>query len=227
MDTVNNMVGNVESEVSKDLNEVGKLVNYTEDQAVNFVKKLTDNRVLDLYLKYMGITLVSPAALVPFGLLLGRDFFEYAVKRLSQSGGRLPEIPDDIPVVDDELFGFYLKILGLGSLSTVSPMTLVPLGVIMYLYDSFVKNQVGGGGCSGRRKMHGAGGCSGRRKMHGGNYFDFQSGLSPLVDTSVPPPAVMGQYYAVPPSLVMTPVVVQPVTPTQTGGLYRLYNRRY
>lgn len=227
MDTVNNMVGNVESEVSKDLNEVGKLVNYTEEQAVNFVKKLTDNRVLDLYLKYMGITLVSPAALVPFGLLLGRDFFEYAVKRLSQSGGRLPEIPDDIPVVDDELFGFYLKILGLGSLSTVSPMTLVPLGVVMYLYDSFVKNQVGGGGCSGKRKMRGAGGSSRRRKMHGGNYFDFQSGLSPLVDTSVPPPAVMGQYYAVPPSLVMTPVVVQPVTPTQTGGLYRLYNRRY
>ena len=215
MDTVNNMVGNVESEVSKDLNEVSKLVNYTEEQAVNFVKKLTDNRVLDLYLKYMGITLVSPVALVPFGLLLGRDFFEYAVKRLSQSGGRLPEIPDDIPVVDDELFGFYLKILGLGSLSTVSPMTLVPLGVVMYLYDSFVKNQVGGGGCTRKRKMH------------GGNYFDFQSGLSPLVDTSVPPPAVMGQYYAVPPSLVMTPVVVQPVTPTQTGGLYRLYNRRY
>lgn len=137
-----------ENILSQDLNSLSSALDYTEKESMNFLKKLTNNRVLDLYLKYMGITLISPAALVPFGLLLGRDFFEYSVNKLSQVGGRIPKIPSNLPIVDDELFGFYLKMLGLGSLSNISPITLIPLGIVMYLYDNFVVNQVGGGRCS-------------------------------------------------------------------------------
>ena len=147
---VNNNIQNVGNILSNDFDVVSDTLKYSENQVYNFLRKLSDNRILDLYLKYMGISILSPAALVPFGLILGRDFFEYAVKKLTQSGGELPRfvprIPDDIPAVDDELFGNTLKLLGLGSLSTIAPTTLIPLGLLMYIYDNFVmeKSLVGG-----------------------------------------------------------------------------------
>ena len=41
-----------------------------------FVKSLVGNRVLDLYLKYKGITILTTATLVPVALLLGKNAFE-------------------------------------------------------------------------------------------------------------------------------------------------------
>ena len=107
-----------------------------------FVKRLVNNRVLDVYLKYMGIKLLSTATLVPFALILGKNLFENSVKEIisnDQQGGSL--IPKNLPVLDDKLLGNYLKLMGVTTLS-VSPNTLIPLGVLMIVYQMYQSGQI-------------------------------------------------------------------------------------
>ena len=104
----------------------------------NFASGLVGNRVLDLYLKYNGIKMLTTATLVPVALILGRDMFEHLIKQ--QQGGKL-KIPEDLPVIDDPLIGNSLKLAGVTSLANVTPYTLVPIG--------------GGGHGGGGRSMRG------------------------------------------------------------------------
>ena len=109
----------------------------------NFASSLVGSRVLDLYLKYKGIKMLTTATLVPVALILGKDMFEEVVMSESQTGGK---IPDNLPALDDPLVGTYLKLAGIGSLTTITPSTLVPLGVLMLLYDVYEDGQLMGGG---------------------------------------------------------------------------------
>lgn len=257
---VNNNLQNVGNMISDDLNLVNDTFKYTENQVYSFLRKLSDNRVLDLYLKYMGISILSPAALVPFGLILGKDFFQYAFQKLSQSGGQLsnfvPRIPDNIPAVDDELFGNTLKLLGLGTLSAIAPTTLVPLGLLMYIYDNFVTNKTLTGGrvtmpaqyfnpkATGNYTLSVPPHSNGypynppTRPQQGGNYFSSASNYGPYVDlqldSALPPVSVLeNQLYD---GQMAGPYVeaatsgngVSP-TPTQGGGSkhYKPVNLRF
>lgn len=104
------------------------------NKAYKFVHKFIDNRVLDIYLKYLGITTLTPTTLVPIALIYGQQAFKKALKYMKsqeQSGG-------SIPVLDNNLVGTYLKIAGLSQLS-LSPHTLVPLGLAMAIYKAFSK----------------------------------------------------------------------------------------
>ena len=103
----------------------------------NFTQGLVSNRVLDLYLKYMGITTLTTATLVPLALIMGNTYFEDAVNYIrssDQSGGVF--LDNKIPVLDDELIGNYLKLSGL-TLLNLSPNTLIPLGILMIIYNMF------------------------------------------------------------------------------------------
>ena len=106
----------------------------SESKAYQFVNKFIDNRILDIYLKYLGITTLTPTTLVPIALIYGqkafKDFLNY-MKHQEQTGG-------SIPVLDNKLVGTYLKIAGLSQLS-LSPHTLVPLGLAMAIYKTFYK----------------------------------------------------------------------------------------
>ena len=108
-------------------------------------KKIIGNRALDLYLKYAGIKTLTTATLVPFSLILGGEYLSALLKK-EQVGGFLP---DDLPVIDNEIVGNYLKLAGLSVLD-ITPSTLLPLGVVMIIYDLAIKNmkdksQSGGG----------------------------------------------------------------------------------
>ena len=107
-----------------------------------FGSDLVGNRVFDLYLKYMGIKTLTSATLVPVALLLGKDAMENFLMDVQQTGGA---ILDDLPVLDDPLVGNYLKLAGLSTLE-ISAGTLVPLGVLMLVYDLYMnqENQKGG-----------------------------------------------------------------------------------
>jgi hypothetical protein len=111
----------------------------------SFVKQMSDNRVLDIYLKYLGITLLTPATLVPIALIMGKETFQQVVNdmkkndKIVQDGGE-GFLDIRIPIIDSNLVGNGLKLAGLTALN-VSPYTLVPLGVLMYIYDKFSKGE--------------------------------------------------------------------------------------
>ena len=113
------------------------------EKVEGFLEKIVDNRIFDLYLKYLGITLLSPATLVPIALIMGKQTFEEVVKnikkndRLIQQGGE-GFLDIRVPIVDDKIIGTGLKLAGITAL-TISPYTLVPLGVLMYIYEEFLK----------------------------------------------------------------------------------------
>ena len=100
-----------------------------------FVKRAYGNRVIDLFAKYQGLKTLTSATLVPFALILGRDALEDFLKEDAQMGGSL--IPSNLPLLDDPLLGNYLKIAGLSTLQ-LSGNTLVPLGIIAVLYNSYI-----------------------------------------------------------------------------------------
>ena len=118
-----------------DLNEASK-------KLYKFGSDLVGNRVFDLYLKYMGIKTLTSATLVPVALLLGKDAMESFLMDVEQTGGA---VLDDLPVLDDPLVGNYLKLAGLSTLE-ITTNTLVPLGVLMLVYDLYMnrENQKGG-----------------------------------------------------------------------------------
>ena len=121
------------------------------DKLVNFVKKVNDNRILDIYIKYMGIKTLTTSTLVPLGLIMGQDVLTKAInfiinsdKHTNQIGGNYLE--QKIPVLDDNLIGSYLKLAGLTAIN-LSPATLIPLGIIMSMYEIYNRdsNKKGGG----------------------------------------------------------------------------------
>jgi hypothetical protein len=121
-----------------------------DENVEQFLEKVVDNRVLDLYLKYLGITLLTPATLVPIALIMGKNVFEQVVKDIKANDKEIQQggegfLNVDIPILDDEIVGTGLKLAGITAL-TVSPYTLVPLAVIMYIYTLFEseKLQLGG-----------------------------------------------------------------------------------
>ena len=92
----------------------------------------------------MGIKALTTSTLVPLSLIMGKDLFEQSVNYIvkeEQSGGNYLE--DKIPLLDDDLIGNYLKISGLTTLS-LSPHTLIPLGILMTLYHLNLNKQEGG-----------------------------------------------------------------------------------
>lgn len=111
------------------------------DNIESFVRNVADNRVLDLYLKYLGITLLTPSTLVPIALIMGKETFQQVVKDIKENDNIVQSGGDGfldvrIPIIDDDLVGNGLKLAGLTALN-VSPYTLVPLGVLMYIYDRY------------------------------------------------------------------------------------------
>jgi hypothetical protein len=100
------------------------------------VKRVWGNRVLDLFLKYNGIKMLTSATLVPLALIKGRDILEDVLKG-KQRGGAL--IPKNIPMLDDPLIGNYLKLAGL-SAASITLDTLVPLGIVATLYNIYENN---------------------------------------------------------------------------------------
>ena len=111
----------------------------------SWLKKILGNRVFDLYVKYMGIKTLNTATLVPFGLILSRDYIEAFLKE-DQVGGSFLE--KDLPFIDNKLVGTYLKLVGL-SVMDLTPHTLVPLGAAMVLYDLALRDMIGGYGQQG------------------------------------------------------------------------------
>ena len=75
----------------------------------SIINKLTSNRVLDLYLKYLGITALTSSTLVPLSLIMGKKLFEKSVDFITndkQEGGF--NLKNKIPLLDDDLIGNYL-----------------------------------------------------------------------------------------------------------------------
>ena len=113
----------------------------------DFASELVGNRVLDIYLKYKGIKMLTSATLVPFALLMGRDAFESYIKsRDKQTGG--VSLDSKLPALDDPLLGTYLKIAGLSALK-LTPQTLLPLGILMTVHELYLTGQRGGSRQSG------------------------------------------------------------------------------
>jgi hypothetical protein len=122
---------------------------FTMVNANRFLRKTINNRILDIYLKYLGITLLTPATLVPIALFMGQRTFSKVMTNIKkndskiQKGGRgfldKPHIPliKEIPILDDEIMGKILKISGLFALGSISPYTLIPVGLLMVLYEKY------------------------------------------------------------------------------------------
>lgn len=130
-----------------------------EKKLYRFIDAIVGNRVFDIYLKIMGISTLSSATLVPVALLLGKQEFVRYVDyiRKEQKGGQswedgqlvYPNFSDQklviqqggvhIPVLDAPAIGTFLKLAGLYNLP-LSPYTLIPLGVAMFIYDMAVRH---------------------------------------------------------------------------------------
>lgn len=105
----------------------------------DFAQSLVGNRVLDLYLKYLGVKTLTTATLVPVALIAGKSAMEKFLKNVEQKGGA------NLPVLDDPLIGNYLKLAGLSAVN-ITLDTLVPLGTLMFVYNLYInkENQNGG-----------------------------------------------------------------------------------
>ena len=116
----------------------GGKVQYGGVNVNKFLRQILGNRIFDVYLKYLGIKTLTTASLVPFGLLLGKDYIE---GMLSQKGGAI--LSTRIPFVDHPLVGSYLKLAGLSAVN-LTANTLIPLGILIVVYDLYSNQQQGG-----------------------------------------------------------------------------------
>lgn len=138
---VREIINNYGSEYKTTGGSLKQLGGDIESNIESFLEKVIDNRVLDIYLKYLGITLLTPATLVPIALIMGKNVFEKVVEDIKmndkqiQLGGK-GFLDVKIPILDDNVVGTGLKIAGITAL-TVTPYTLVPLAVLMYVYNVF------------------------------------------------------------------------------------------
>lgn len=115
-----------------------------------YASKLVNNRVLDLYLKALGITALTPVTLVPLSLIMGATTFSETVEDIlalekrasgSKKKGKKAKknVTDEmhIPILDDSVFGTYVKYTGAAVQLALSPITLVPLGFAIAIYEWF------------------------------------------------------------------------------------------
>tara|TARA_B100000900_G_scaffold389355_1_gene382175 strand:- start:285 stop:947 length:663 start_codon:yes stop_codon:yes gene_type:complete len=105
----------------------------TGGNMTSYVKRVYGNRVVDLFLKYKGIKMLTSSTLVPIALILGKNMLEKVLSG-KQVGGA---IPDDLPFLDDPLLGNYLKVTGLSALSLTMD-TMVPLSILAVLYNIYL-----------------------------------------------------------------------------------------
>ena len=127
-----------------------------------YASKIVNNRVLDLYLKGLGITVLTPTTLVPLALVMGATTFSDTVKDIlslekragstKKRSSKKSEKKDDmyIPILDDKVFGTYTKYTGAAVQLALSPFTLIPIGFAVAIYEWFQfmtekKEQEGGG----------------------------------------------------------------------------------
>ena len=108
-----------------------------------FATGITNNRIFDLYLKYIGVTVLTTGTLVPVALVLGNDALADFLKKNKQTGGNI--LKNNLPIIDDPLIGNYLKLAGIASIN-ITANTLIPLGILMLVYEMYIKklNQAGG-----------------------------------------------------------------------------------
>tara|TARA_B100001094_G_C18036963_1_gene723038 strand:- start:298 stop:960 length:663 start_codon:yes stop_codon:yes gene_type:complete len=106
----------------------------------NFAESLVGNRVLDLYLKYIGVKTITSATLVPVALIAGKDAMEKFLNNRKQDGGATK-----LPVLDDPLIGNYLKLAGAATLN-ITMETLIPLGTLMLVYNLYTNHESQQGG---------------------------------------------------------------------------------
>lgn len=128
--------------IQKKYNQKNKIQKGGVKNLKQLVYKLFDNRLLDLYLKTLGITTLTTTTLVPIALIMGKDQFSKVVNRFKQT----TELPKGkIPVLDHDLLGNYLKLGGLGSIA-ISPSTLLPIGFVITLMGFIANNKDQTGG---------------------------------------------------------------------------------
>jgi len=116
---------------------------WSSDLFYDFANGLVGNRVLDLFLKYKGIMTLNAYTLVPIALILGKDTLTDYIRsqgKTNQLGGK----PLHLPIADDPLVGNYLKLAGLPTVP-ITTTTLLPLGVLMVVYELY-KDQLQLGG---------------------------------------------------------------------------------
>ena len=119
----------------------GSKVKQSGGRIGRYIRETYKNRVLDLYLKALGITTLNTAVMVPFAILLGRDAFRFVITdeaKGRQMGGKIL-IPKKIPVIDDPLLGNYLKLAGL-TVIDLSATTMIPLALAMVLYHIYERS---------------------------------------------------------------------------------------
>jgi len=105
------------------------------------IYKLFDNRLLDIYLKTLGITTLNTATLVPIALIMGKEQFNKVINNFKKTTV-MPK--NSLPLIDHELLGKYLKLSGLATLS-LTPNTLIPIGFALSLINFITNNQQKGG----------------------------------------------------------------------------------
>ncbi len=112
-------------------------------KVTDFFKKVASNRLLDIYLKYLGVKVLTTATLVPFALIMGKDAFESYILNRGQVGGAFLDVK--IPFIDHPLIGTVMKLADI-SLVRANAATLVPLGILMIAYDMLEKRNKQKGG---------------------------------------------------------------------------------
>lgn len=155
---------------------MSEIVKKTSQKIKKFATDLVGNRVFDVYLKYMGIKTLTSATLVPVALIVGRDALESFMKDYSQKGGELP-------VLDDPLIGNYLKLAGISTID-ITMSTLVPIGVLMLIYDLYLNNESQNGGSLNKHV----------KRVWGNRVFDLFSkylGIKMLTSATLVPMALI------------------------------------
>lgn len=115
----------------------------------DMVKKILGSRILDVYLKYLGLKTLNTITMVPIAIIMGKQYFERYLKNKGQIGGGSLDIK--VPFLDHPLVGELLKLTGL-TVMGVSPNTLVPLGIAIIAYDLLDKKVVNGELVGGAKK---------------------------------------------------------------------------
>ena len=103
------------------------------NKAYKFVYKFIDNRVLDIYLKYLGITTLTPTTLVPLALIAGQDAFKHFLKEMNRKN----QVGGQIPIIDNSLIGPFLKIAGISQLNCAIPSPFLTTHIKKYLFVSY------------------------------------------------------------------------------------------
>ena len=120
---------------SRESKDKGASPSIDDSSVKSFLKKFMNNRVLDLYLKYLGVGTMTTATMVPLGLILSGGFIEKFIKKEPMGNINL----NNLPILDNPLVGNFIKLAGLAALK-FTPMTLIPLGIVMIIYNLSIKN---------------------------------------------------------------------------------------